>query len=474
MKIINDKFNQLKEYAKVLQDTGKLKNRIKIVEIILCSALAVAVLRLFFMQCLPHAEYSAFYKEKFEDKYETDIDGAQYGGTISDINGAILVADNYSADIRISTAAMSSLSYRQRKNCKKEEKDEEISHKKIKLPFLEFKFAVPFVVSSYSPHCSSLENENFKKNSYFVEKFLQNNKDILQNRKKETSNAVYYKNLNISEFEKMQQQISGIRNVREMINGFKFYSPTGFFREICRTANNKTLSETQIGDLIIPEREKLPYNDENRKIYEKMTLNEYCMTAKFDSNIEMGLILSDIFEKNRFSPEILNSIEQSLSDEDKKKFSKKDMEILEDRNFSKKDYCKDSYDSVLCQKLYEYNLDQISSFFAENKSYFGNDYQNIISKIEKAKKSHPNKKENIKLPDSDKIDIKGTLASFAWRTSDFFDFIISVLKFKKEYERTIVIYTDNGGKFISVNKKKARQLSGKNKKLLRADAEMAK
>jgi len=459
---IKKSFAEIREKYSQARISGQ---RLFIVESLLAAALLIALLRLAHMQVFPHSAYNRFYL----DNFESEPFYAQNKGTISDRNGLLLVADDFRADIKISTSALEmseergfkagagvyALSYSQRKKCARIDK----KHGEKNFEPAGFSFKGGFSSQqNYKPDCNILEQENADNRMIFINSFMEEHPSVFsEKRHKPASDGSYYKNLDISEFEQLQQELGKIREIRDLINGFKFDFPTGTLQNICRRAKMSDIKNISVGSIKIPDSEKAALTNDELREYESsnnMPLDEYCIQNKnsFNENIRIGLILSEVYEKNRFSPQILQKLESELSEEDKKSLSDLDKKILEERK-EHKYYCSNGYESLLCRRLYEHNLDRISEFIYENKAHFAN-VGEISKKLQASKKIFPQSKE--KIPTDINEQLRGKLSSISWGVSDFIGYVISVLKLQEDYQRKIYFKKENGNNYLIINKKKAR------------------
>ena len=471
MNIILNKIKQIKENY---QKAGLIGRRLFIIESALGLALAAALIRLFFMQLLPHASYERFYRENFLPEEVNE----QPRGTISDRNGIMLVSDDFRADINISTSSLSRLTYQQRKKCARTGSGH--GEKVFETAGYSFKDGKIIKQLEYRPDCAWTEAKNLRSRSYFADKFRRENHEVFAETRCSASN-MRCRNLNIMEYQDIQRQLKNLREYREMINGFKFDFPSGTLNNLCLDAAygdsaadksfKQNISSITAAEIKISKREKNAMRGEELKNYERdgnLTLAEYCRKYPQGNYINVGLVLSEIYEKNRFTPQLLNDLYENLSEEEKKKLEgtggvkNTDKKILEEKDYDKY-YCADGYDSLLCKKLYEYNLNRIAGFFETNKKYFDN-ADKIIEEIKSKSEVYPGGKAKVYTVMKERF--KGRLAAFGWGISDVTSYIISVLKLKEDFQRKTRFIDEKDEKtginktYLVVNKKKARQPSG--------------
>lgn len=506
MKIIS----KIKEsYSK----SGLAAKRLFWVEVFFAALFITAIIRLAIMQCITHADYKRYFSERFHAIYgedsgkDNDFNPLSWEGTrITDRNGRTIAADDFRANVVISTEAMKALSYQQEKNCSDLSNGTKMFEK------------TGFGKRTYHPDCEGERNRNLQRRKSFADRLMTVNIASERNGTVFYSTSVFnqdrslsrrdgstaYMNLDINEYQTIQEYLADIRYVRDQINGFKFEFVKGTLDTICLTADSEDLkkSDIKVKDIRIPKNEKKMMSDsEKEKLNSNKdrTIYEYCQSDKPENKVRIGIIPSEIFESNSLTPQIISEIEKELSSEELEKIhasgNKFDLNILwgyivGDPSSSanvdssilrqindKKMICNGKsgadYNSIFCRKLYSYNLSKIASFFKKNKEFFENTDE-ILSELEKYKDIFPNSKIAIPIPKEKLKDIKKDIAPLHWNFREFAEYMIFSLKNisrkqnKSEYRRKVSISENNGNPVLYVNKKQIRNigaLSGKKKNL---------
>ncbi|MBP5288224.1 MAG: hypothetical protein J6Z08_10045 [Elusimicrobiales bacterium] len=472
MMTISEKIKHIKDsYIKA----SKAGRRLFIIESALGIALIIALMRLAFMQLLPHASYERFYRDNFMPENISELPR----GTISDRNGVLLVSDDFSADVYISTSSLARLSYPQRKKCART--DISYGEKIFETAGYSLKDGKIIRELEYRPDCAWTEAENLRSRSYFIDRFRSDNPGIFDEIRCSTSSAVRCRNLNIMEYQEIQRQLKNLREYREMINGFKFDFTSGTLNNLCLAVSQdysasdesfqQDIRNITVAEIRIGKTEKRAMKREELREYIRdgnMPVAEYCRKYPQSGYISIGLVLSEIYERNRFTPQLLHDLYENLSEEEKlkiketEKLQTTDQKILKEKDYGRY-YCSDGYDSILCKKLYEYNLNRIADFFETNKKYFEN-ADKIVKDIKSYTEVYPGGRDKVYTVMKERL--KGRLAAFGWGISDVADYIISVLKLKEDYQRKVRFADEKDEKtgvvktYLVVNKKKARQPAG--------------
>lgn len=379
----------------------------------------IALVRLAWMQIPHHTDYEEFYNERF---------GEQQNKFLSDVvdktgNKILSQALKVNLEVDYSTSAIAALSYEQNMSCGEK-------GGRLEKPWF---FSKKY---KYVPGCDAYRAVNYEDAITGIDRFKKDNPwlNLEQCRRIKTPKRYFYscRDIEFADYRSAQSKLEKLYELRRQIYGFKFTTPTGVLGKICSTAYKKTqwnvsdfkgessdsvdlesmLEKTKLSQLDLSRYEEKNISDKNQ------TIHDYCKKNDTDF-IEIGLILSDIYEKNTFTPQLLEeavskiSSENRLEEDDEKTDGKeeliKSLFCLDNpehklcKVFHKtgtfdldsamqvilsKGYCSEKYQSRLCRELYKHNLDSIAEFF--KKAEIPNtDYYQISDIINEAKSTFP-------------------------------------------------------------------------------------
>lgn len=413
---------------------------------VLLLVFVIALARLAYMQVWSHKDYDEFYAERFGDSLPV-----QSLGDVIDRNGQKILSQSLDIDLEVdySTSSIAALSYEQNMSC---------NDKGGKLKQLLFSDKYKYI-----PDCNAFMADNYGNAIIGIDKFRQDNqwlnledKNKCKDRKK-TSKRDFHKckDIDFADYRSAQRKLERLFELRRQIFGFKFTNPGGTLGKICSTAyiepkngaekyflkTDKELKE-QLADIIVNQLDLSKYEEDTLSENDKnKTVAEYC--TNYSDITEIGIVLSEVYEKNIFTPQLLDDAVSAIALENKQGedntvliSSKEKFHVLfcEDNskhklckegknniNFDEdsakevvlsKNYCEGKYNSRLCRKLYEHNLDSIADFFIKESSLSA-DSSNIASKIKAAKTSFPHSA--IIISAQDKKNITQAYPRWKWK-----------------------------------------------------------
>lgn len=500
----------MKGILKLIKKIKEAKNkRLFYFELFCVLLLLITIGRLAWMQfSKPDVSYKDYFEQVFAtqdfDKIKGDTEAAKsetfwMGTTITDRNGSVIVADDFRAAVS-TTSAMEKLSYRQIRNCAKDDEGE--------------KLFSGWFEKNYKPSCNKLIEQNREKRLAFIDNFMKENDSIFgesaKSRKRtKKDGSTSYIDLDISEYQQLQTNLAERKKIRDQIAGFKFdfylsssSLKSNTLKEICLTNTwEDPYKNIKTGNIYIPDAEKDRWNDSEKDEYEKIKetkITDYCSGKS--EKVALGLVLTEIFENNKFTSEMIESIEKSLTSDERTKIlegnnffdikrlklNDADRELLTKRKDSEVGQIKDildgktyrmdgvgktcsgefgaNYSSVFCKKMYERNLDSILEFF-KNKSQF-KDFETIRKSIEQAKKTYPNDSLKVVLSNKDKAkNLKEALEADHKSIANLSDYLIFLVKSKPEdkknspYSRKAEVSVSSPTATLFLNKKQIRQFS---------------